>query len=170
MSGIVSRLLAPMKRWFGGLQRREQSAILLLSAFIVILFLWMEVWQPVDAARDKSEASYQVALADLEWMRAHTEQAKSLRVPANTKVASDGSSLLTLVTDSAQPYHIEISHAEPTEDGSLHLSLDSVPFSHLLSWLDTMQREHDIKTSQITIERQTAKPGYVSANLTLQTH
>lgn len=169
MSQIL-RILTPFKRWFTGLPSREQRAVKILLTFLAMLFLWKELWQPVQEARDRNEAAYEAAYTDFQWMQAHMQQAKLAIPQSATTPSPDGSSLLALTTDTAQTYRIAISHAEPAEDGSLRLTLESVAFSKLLPWLESLQREHNIDTSQLSMERQTDKPGYVSATLTLQQH
>lgn len=160
--------LAPLHKWFSGLQPQEQRALKLLSLFLLAVVVWLKLWLPLQAGRDASEARYHQAAAELKWMEANADAAKAVSQAAAPSPAD--ASLLTLSSDTAQMYHLAISHAEPAQDGSLHVSLENAAFSHVLPWLDTLAREHGVQAASVSIERKPESEGYVNATIVLQNH
>jgi type II secretory pathway component PulM len=70
-------------------------------------------------------------------------------------------------THTAHLYRIAISHAEPAEDGSLHVSLENMPFDRLVVWLDTMHRERGAAVTQISVQKTGQTTGEVNAQIVL---
>lgn len=157
-------LLHPIQRKFQALMPRDQKAVTILAVFLAALFLWLGVWQPIEKSRTASLAAYQVASADLAWMQAHAAQIQ----PSQAKVHAETPNLLTTVSDTATLYQLAISHAEPSDDGSLRISLENVAFDRLLAWLDSLQREHSVKPTLATIEGQPSSLGMVTTILVLR--
>jgi general secretion pathway protein M len=163
------RLPPPVLRWYGGLQPQERRALVFLLGFLALVMLWLQVWVPLREMRDKKEAAYLSSVRDVRWMQAQAPKEAASGAPdAAAPALPDGSSLLTLITASAQGVHITISHAEPVENDRLHLTLENVAFSRLLVWLEALQHDYGISATQVSVERVTAMPGYVSATLELK--
>lgn len=162
MNDFKAQYVAPALRWFHGLQPREQRALRALCVFLSAALLWQGVWVPVRDVRDRNQALYLSALGDLEWMHAHAEDAKQ-----KPEAVENEGPVLALVAASAQRQGIVMQQAEPSQDGSLRVTLDQVPFTRLIAWLELLQAEHGIRTDQAALER-AATPGQVSASLTLR--
>jgi general secretion pathway protein M len=158
------RLFLPVRHAYRGLELREQIALAALAGFLVMVAVWMGLWRPVEQARASNAAAYAQAREDLAWMRAHAGEVSQIHADSH---AGDGA-LLSVVSDTAQTYHIVVNRAEPASDGSLRLSLVGVPFARLLPWLDVLEREHAVRASQLSVESQNGKPGYVTASLVLR--
>ena len=162
--------IAPMRslrRKYAGLRQQDRRALTIFFTILALAVLWKGVWQPVESYRADALSRYKAASADLAWMQAHAGNvaAQSSAQPANKK---DDRSLLAIVSDRAALYVINLTHAEPGADDSLHVSLDTVSYSHLLSWLETLQHDDNVRAAQISVQRLPANPGYVSAALTLR--
>ena len=152
---------APL-RWYAGREPREQRALRVLSVVLAGALLWQAVWVPVRDARNRNQAAYLAALSDVAWMRAHAEEAA-----AKPDALEDDAPVLTSVAASAQRQGITLQHVEPAQDGSLRITLESVPFTRLVSWLEALEAEHGIRADYAALERASA-PGQVSASLTLR--
>lgn len=160
--------VASLKQWFAGLQPQEQRALKLLGVFLLVVGVWLKLWLPLQQTRNENAAMFHRAAAELAWMQAHSEEAKAAP-QANAPSPSDVS-LLSLSSDAAQLYHLAFSHAEPSQDGSLHVSLEHVPFSRFLNWLDVLAREHGVVAMNVSVERNVESEGFVNATVILQKH
>ena len=152
------------RKWSAGLPVRDLKALMLLGLFCLMLTGWLVVWKPIRQARQDAAVSYQEAQAGLAWMQAHAGEI-SPASSASAKARTDAP-LVEVASEAAQAHQLVISHAEPGEDATLRVSLDNASFSHVLLWLETMQHQHGIRASQISIAKQ-AEAGFVNATLTL---
>lgn len=155
-------------QWLARLQPQERRALMALAVFLAAIVLWFGVWAPLKNLRDAKEATYQSLLQDVRWMEAQAAQGSGVVAPADAKSMPEGSSILSLATAAAQGHHITLSRAEPAEDNRLHVTLESAPFSKVLTWLQELQGNYGIRAINVTLERKTGMPGYVSATLVLE--
>lgn len=162
-----TKLETALRNHFSRLQQRERIFVGILGMFLLLVLLWLLVWQPVEKLLEGNAASYRNAHEGYEWMQAHEQQARALNA-GNVRSIPDNNSFLSTVSDIAKAYEISIGNVTPAEDGSLRLSLDNVAFNKLLPWLKDMEDNHSISATQISISRLQKSPGFVSASLTLK--
>lgn len=167
MKPVKSTLLRPLQERFQALPPRDQRAVMLLGMILGALFVWAGLWQPIERNRAMNLAAFQKFSADLGWMQSRAALVRAAPA-AVAATARDGGTLLATATDTAALYQLTISHAEPADDGSLRLSMDNAAFAKILSWLEVLQREHQMTTADVTVERRGNAPGFVSVALTLR--
>lgn len=169
MKRLTHGFYAWLQRLLPNLQPRELMMICAMTVFIFGVIAWSGVWAPTRAALEQNQASYQSSRDDLDWMKANAEKIRH-DTPVAVSVPADAGALLAAVTESAQAAHLTINHAEPAEDGALNLSLETVPFTQLLPWLETLQTTHGVRPVHISIDRQISQPGYVSSRILLKAY
>jgi type II secretory pathway component PulM len=163
MSAIAS-LFTPLRNAYGNLEPREQRSLAALGAFLLFVVAWVGVFKPVEQGWQDNAAAYQEANADLVWMQAHAAQVQQIK----NDLHADDAPLVSVATDEARAQGIVVSRAEPQGDGSLHLTLNSVSFARMLSWLEALERKHGISPAEFSIESPNDAPGHVNASLLLR--
>lgn len=150
------------------LPQREQRALGLMDAALVLFTLYLGVWRPTYEYRLKSERDLDSARQTLAWMQSHSEEARSLASRSQASPgATDGRSLLALVTSSAKDSGINLQRFEPSGENGMRVWLDKVSFKAVAGWLEKLSVEHGIRVDQASMER-TPEPGQVNVRLTLQ--
>lgn len=145
--------------WWEARAPRER---LLLAFLLIAITLWLAVvaiWQPLQASRAR--------LAD---QIAHYERSltvlQSQPTAGTSVIAPDDRPLNVVITETAAASQLTIRRLEP--DGSrIRVVLDEAPFDAIILWLEAIQRDQDLKPSEIELTRRPA-PGVVNAILTLE--
>lgn len=154
---------------FDQLPTRDQRALQLLGAALLIFILFFGIWRPAHefhlrGARDLAQAQELVS-----WMHAHEAEARQLARNGQQSAATvvDSRSLLTTVTTSAQQSGLALQRFEPSGERGMRVWLEDVPFTTLAAWLEKLDRQYGIKVDQASIDRGQT-PGLVTARLTLK--
>lgn len=149
-----------------GLQPRERMvltgggiALLVMLYFIILLPMQNEL---ADLRKAVPKEKAQLAL-----MRVQAKQVTRLR--ASGKPAVTSGNLLSRVEQSATVRGLRqnITRMEPDSDNGARVSLDSVSFDSLASWIDDLQKQAGVHVEKASFETQ-PEPGMVNARLTLR--
>lgn len=151
------------------LDPRERKMLLILIAFLSVVFSWLCVWQPSQRLKENNFSHYQEAVSDFKWIQAHAQDIKSVQPgTATAHQPLPGGSLLTAITQTAKDYNMTIDRAEPGQDNTIAISLENAAFQNLIPYLASLGNAYAIDVKTITISRLPQKPGYVSSNMVLQ--
>lgn len=156
-----------MKDWFLGLEPRERKLVTAGAAVLVLLLLYVLVWEPVVgnyAALRENVAAQKQTLA---WMQQSAAEVQSLRRASGGSQGLGGRSLLAVVDQSARSDGLgsAIKRIEPDGTKGVKVWLEGVAFDPMILWLGKLAKTWQIETSIITIEPQGG--GRVNARLTL---
>jgi general secretion pathway protein M len=157
-----------MKDWFLGLEPRERKLVAGGAAVLVLLLLYVLVWEPVVGSYAALRENVAAQKQTLAWMRQSAAQVQSLRRAASgSSQGLGGRSLLALVDQSARSDGLgsAIKRIEPDGAKGVKVWLEGVAFDPMVLWLGKLTRTYRIEASVITIEPQSA--GRVNARLTL---
>ena len=164
MDALRSRVEA-LRRWFRGLARREQRAVLAGAAACAALLL-LATWLPVERRVAGLERRVQTKQADLAWLRAMSPQLSALR---SATAGASGESLVALVDRVARETGIarSLSGSQPGDDGTLSVRLEQVPFDALVGWTGELVQRHGVRVVSANIDGG-AGVGTVSATVMLR--
>lgn len=140
-----------MKAWWEQLAEREQQLLLGAGAVLVLALLYWGLWAPISGAAAMRAQQVTNAERELAWMK---EQA-SLVIAAGPQAShggGDGSSMTGLVNSLARSNNISISRLQP-QGQALQVWIDEVPWSNLLTWLETLKRDHGIVVNSVDLAR-----------------
>lgn len=158
-----------MKEWFLSRQPNEQRTLIIGAVILVIFFLYQYVWAPLSASVVEQKQTMVQQRETLNWIKQASMEAKAaggVRPAGST----DGSkqSILALVDKSAKQSNLgrSIRKVEPQGDDKVQIWVEQASFDGLLGWLGSLQLEHGINVSSITIDRQT-QSGIVNSRLVL---
>lgn len=146
---------------FRALERRDQTALLGLTAFFCVLFLYYGVWSPANEFFSSREMLRNRELSLVRYMRSTEDRA---RASARSGVrAVSGQAMLTQISQTAQQYGISPNRLQPEGTDGVSVWFDDVPFNKLVTWLE-QQSQTGIVVRQISIDR-AADNGKVRARI-----
>lgn len=138
-----------MIAWWTSRSRREQILLAVLGTLALVTVVWLGAFRPLAAAARAAdtrlaraaevEAAVDRGLAELAVIRRHPRPRTASRPVAEVVVESAAAADLTLA------------RSEPDPGGGLRISLEAVAPGALFPWLATLQREHGVAPSHLTV-------------------
>lgn len=150
-----------MKQRFLQLPLRDQLALMILGAALLLYLALMVLVLPLERARDRLQATNDATAQVLHRVdrMAATLQAQrdTAQRPASTR------NLSTVLNGSAEALGLRISRLQPNSRGGVQLRLESAAFDALLRWLHGLE-EQGLLLEEVSIS-QVGTAGMVSASL-----
>lgn len=160
-------MMGAMRERIDQLAPRERLVLLAGGLVVILLLLYVMVWQPL--SRNHARLTGEVAEygSELEWMRSAAMEARLLESGSQEAVA-DSRSLIARVTAELRADQIRAERVQPEGDDRLRLGLERVAFTGLLAPLERMQAKYGIRVVEAAIEPVPDSPGLVNARMLLQ--
>ena len=157
-----------MKDWWQQLNSRERALLTGGTALLVVLLLYVLLWEPFRASGQRLRQAVAEQRAELAWMRQSVQELQQLGSNATTQ-ASAGRSLLTVVDQTARAAGLgaSLKRLVPQGDDQISVQLDAVAFNALLNWLLKLEREQRLTLINLNVDR-TGSPGLVNVRIILQ--
>lgn len=153
-------------KWWKQRNTREKRSLLVGFALLlaVALFLLLE---PMAVERRRLSAEIPQLRADLDWMRAHVDEAERLHVPLAVGEQQGVSAALieTLLQEAGIRRHI--SKMQPVDKQGLLLGFNDVNFADLLGFMSGLRDKGYARVSETQVNRIEGREGRVSAELKL---
>jgi type II secretory pathway component PulM len=145
----------------------QQQLIYLGGAAAVLLILYLSLWLPVLHELSRLRTAVPQEKTQLAQMQVQAMEVNQLR--ASGRMPTAGGNLLARLEQSATVSGIRgrITRMEPDGSNGARLSLDSVDFNALISWLGNLQAQGGVRVEKATFETQPTA-GTVNARLTLR--
>ena len=142
--------LAALRKWFRGLARREQLAVMAGAGACVMLLL-LAACLPVERRVAGLERRVHSKQADLAWLQSAAPQLTALR---SSSAASSGESLVVVVDRVARKTGIAraLTGSQPGDDGTLNVRLEQVPFDALVTWTGELVQRHGVRVISANID------------------
>jgi len=147
------------------LERRDQTALLLLAIFFLSLFVYGGIWQPVNRYHEDSLADRDAMVSLLAYMRTTEKDARS--ATSGDASGLSGQSLLTRVSSTAQRYGIKPNRLQPEGDDAVSVWFEGVAFNDLVRWLQFLEKDSGVVVRQLSVDRQ-ADSGRVNARIVIR--
>jgi general secretion pathway protein M len=119
------------------LQPRERLSLTLLGAFLLVVLLYVLLWQPAQQRARDAQASFQRERELYAYLEQNTELARQMSRSNPVSLAPE--QLQGLVTQTAQQSGMVIESFDFGNDGSLQLTLPGASYAALLRWFDELQ-------------------------------
>ncbi|PRB83835.1 type II secretion system protein GspM [Pseudomonas sp. MYb185] len=159
-----------MNAWWAGLAPRERVILGAGVAVLVLLLLWLAIWEPLAKKRESLRTDISALSADLAWMQQVAGQVKRRAAQQQTQGngATAGGSVLTLVEVSASAAGLRdsLERVQPEGQGA-RLWFNETGFDALLGWLGELEQRHGLQVSQLAVDAGNA-PGLVSARVKVE--
>lgn len=146
-----------MREWFNNLERREQWALVVGSALLLVYLFYLLVWSPLNSRIENLQQRNTAAADVLVYMQNGVQEIKQLRGGASTtRGGSGGQSLSQMVDQSAAQHGIRISRFQPSGNNEAQVWLENIPFNKLLAWLDQMENSYGVRVKNIAVNNASA--------------
>ncbi|CEA02136.1 Type II secretion system protein M [Pseudomonas saudimassiliensis] len=159
-----------MSAWWAGLAPRERIVLAGGAMLLVLVVLWLMIWEPLAQKREQLRADISALTADLSWMEQVASQVKrrAAQQGSASNGAAAGGSVLTLVEVSARAAGLResLERVQPEGQGA-RLWFNETSFDGLLRWLAELEQRHGLQISQLAVDAGTA-PGVVSARVLVE--
>ena len=161
-----------MKEWFAGLEPRERQLIISGGIILLVMLLYLVVWEPIANANVALRSSYQNSQQLIEWMEDAAEEAKALQAKIQESGPSDrssGQSLLGIIDRTAKRDKLgsSVKRVQPDGKTGARVWLENAVFNDVIKWLENLQHKEGIRLETTVIEKQD-DPGLVNARLVFQ--
>lgn len=160
---MAKGLAAPMIRFWALRSRREQALILGAGLMLLIWGGYALIWHPMRMQAMALEAR----IARLDRLTAELNGLPA-QMPAvgSDAAAMDDRPLAIIATTTAEEAALVLGRLQP-EGTALRIESPAADFASLLLWLESLQRDHGLQITALSLERLVA-PGQVSAGLTVE--
>ena len=162
----MNTMMLDLRSRFDELERREQIALLTMSAFLAVVFLYFVIWSPANSYLADGRLNHERHLKILHYLQSTEAEAKAAS-KGSGKSKLTGQSMLTAVSRTAQNVGIKPSRMQPEGDSGVSVWFDSVAFTQLMLCLERLESRHGVVIKQISIDRRD-DPGQVSVRLVLR--
>jgi general secretion pathway protein M len=159
-----------MISWFSTLAPRERLVLTGGALLLLILFSYLLVLEPLEAAIRQKESMLQAQHGQMNDLRVMAAEYRSLGSPEpKGGGAMRDTSLLAIVDASgtAQGIKDSIKRLSPEGKDKVRIHLEEAPFDKLVGWLVQLSTEYQI-TAESTAVRRSDEMGKVSGNLMLR--
>lgn len=151
-----------LQRW-RALAPRERLSLGLLASFLVLVILYISLWQPVQQRVAAARSAFEQQRELYAYLRAKEPLARSLA--SKPQVDLDPARLQGLVTASATEQGLAVERMDSDGDGSVQVSLQAAPFAQLLRWFALLE-EQGVQIVEAGLDR--GEENRVAARLTLR--
>lgn len=150
-----------MREWFNAQTQRDQLALMILTAALVLYGLVAFVLMPVNDARNQMLANNEAAITQLARVEAKVSQLLELR--ANSE-AGQNQNLSSTLSAAAQNAGLVVKRLQPNSRGEVQVRFESVEFDALLQWLQTIEGNEGLRIVDASLS-DAGRSGGVNATL-----
>lgn len=160
--------LAPYRARWQALEPRERLVASLFIGGMLVFLFYILLWSTLQRDLSRLRVAVPQDTVKLRQMRVQAAQVGHLRA-RGAQVQSQGINILATLEQTANARGLKqnIARMEPEGPTGAHISLDSIAFDALVSWLNDLQTQNAIRVESAALEAQPA-PGMVKARLTLR--
>ena len=150
-----------LQRW-RGLTLRERLALGLLALFVLLVLLYLLLWQPAQQGVVAARGAFERERALYAYLQAQAPLAR--RLASKPQASLDPTRLQGLVTASAAEQGLTIERLDSDSGGSLQVSVQPAPFAQLLRWFAALEQQ-GVQIAEAGLDRR--EDARVAARLTL---
>lgn len=138
-----------LQRW-RALAPREQLSLASLAGFLLLVLLYLTLWQPAQQRLLAARAAFETQRELNAYLHSQAPLARSLASVPQTNV--DPARLQGLVTASATTQGLTIERLDSDGEGVLQVSVQAAPFAQLLRWFAALQ-EQGVQIAEAGLDR-----------------
>jgi len=156
-----------MKAWFNGLEVNERRMLIAGGGLLLVMFLYIGLWEPLTNKVDTLRVSTTEQAALLAWMRGAAQEVKQLRGRGQQQARpATGQSLLSLVDRTAKSARLgtALKRVQPDGDEKVGVWLEAANFDDLVRWLTALETRHSVRVVSSVFQAQETS-GQVDARL-----
>lgn len=156
------------RQYWDQLQVRERRILLFGAVAVLLMGLYVLVWEPLVDGRARLEREVAEQRALLGWMEQSAREVRALR-GSSTPRRNTGQSLMAVVdrTARAQGLGEVLERVQPDGENAVRVWLTQAPFDQSLRWLDKLTAEQGLRVTGLVVER-SPEPGKADVRITLE--
>lgn len=136
-----------MKSWFAGLEANERRMIMIAAPLLLVMLLYVAVWEPVVNNVDSLRVSTAKQESLLVWMQGAAKEVKQLRGQSGQRAKPpSGQSLLSLVDRTAKSGQLgpALKRVQPDGEQKVRVWLEAASFDDVVRWLTSLEIRHGV--------------------------
>ncbi|MDM8350137.1 type II secretion system protein M [Pseudomonas sp. sp1636] len=153
---------AVLQRW-RGLASRERRALSLLVLVVLLVLVYLLLWQPAQQSVAVARDAFERERALHAYMQAQAPLARSMA--SKPQVGLDPARLQGVVTASAAEQGLTIERLDSDSGGTLQVNVQPAPFAQLLRWFAALEQQ-GVQISEVGLDRH--EDARVAARLSLR--
>jgi general secretion pathway protein M len=157
--------LKPALAWYRQREAREQTALRVLGAALLVAAFWWLIWQPLYEGRQEARDQYIRAAQTLSWIQDNAPVVRGAQQQASSTPSTD-EGWTSRISSSASAHNLSLKGFTPEGDGAVRVMLEDQSFAHVMAWLQTLRSEQGVRAASIEISGGN-DPGGVSVRATL---
>lgn len=157
-----------MMAWLESLSMRDRRALLLATAFLLVIGVYFFVWEPFHSSYQRSRELVQERRELVTWMRGAALEARALRTrPTARATPAGGRSLLATIDATVTGARLRgaVKRIEPDGATRVRVWLEQAEFDQVLRWLGELQSKQGVDVLDMRAELQGAA-GRVNSRVT----
>ena len=157
-----------MKDWWSNREPRERWLLTGAGLILVVLVIWLLLWEPVAVKRLQLTQRIESQQATLLAMQEISQRAATLTASGHEPRQGADGTLLGLAdrTVRARGLAGSLRRIEPDGDRQVRVWLDQAPFDQTVGWLQSIAAEHGIGVIDANVSAG-EQPGLVNLQVTL---
>lgn len=157
-----------MKQWLSGLHHRERRMVMAGGVALIIMLVYLLLWEPLLNSRQQLEKSVQANKNTYAWMQQAAVEIGGFTVKNRNEKKHTGS-ILGTISRSAKLIlkGAVLKRVEEDRQQGVRVWIERVAFDDLIRWIGQIQQQHGIRVVSLVSERHN-REGRVNARLILQ--
>ena len=158
-----------MNAWFRERSPREQMLLLAGAGMLLLVTLWLLVWEPVSHKRGQFSARVEQQQQILLQLRQLASEAGRIGVIPAGNLDRGDQSLLSLTDRTVRAAGLAgaLRRIEPDGDNRVRLWLQQAQFDPMMSWLQSLARDYGVHVYAANVDLG-ERAGLVVADITLE--
>lgn len=155
---------SPLGQRWQALPPRDRLAVVLLGGFLLLVALYMVLWQPAQRQAQEARGYYQEQRELNSYLHARAPAARALGgAPQQAQI--EAARLQGFVASSAVEQGLSVERLDSEGEGLVRVSLQPAAFGQLLQWFAVLQGQ-GVQIDEAGIDR--AEAGRVASRFTLR--
>ena len=167
MNDLLQNLrINELRDWFYGLQPREKLYLVGGAAALVLMIVYLSLWQPLTSSVARLQEAVTQQRKDLLWMHAAGSAVKQLQ--QNNQGRMSNRSMLAVVDQAIATANLKggLQRMEPDGQNTVKLWLNKSPFDQIVGMLGQLEQAQGIAVQTVAITTVDGV-GLVDARITL---
>lgn len=153
-------MLDQVKKYWLNLQPRERLIVGWGSIIVLLIMLYLLLFQPWYQAVSHMQEVLPAKRAELVWMRQQQDLLNAGGVAPTREIKGQGESLMAVIEKTARNYGVRdtIKQLVPRQGGrEVSVVLEQVSFNKWVRWVDNLSSQYSVNAIQLTAEREDDK-------------
>ncbi|MGE8501761.1 MAG: type II secretion system protein M [Pseudomonas sp.] len=154
---------SPLAQRWQTLPARDRLALMALSVFLLLVLLYLALWQPAQRHAQAARAAFEEQRALYAYMQSRAPQVQGRDL--QPRASLDPVRLQGVVTASAAQQGLVIERLDAEGYGAVQVNLQPVEFAQLLRWIEALETQ-GVRVEEAGLDR--AEENRVTARLSLR--